>query len=105
MPVGCDKMSLYQSLTILSVTKRHFYNRTMSCVAFGCNNTAFAAQLKMSAAAHARLTADICISLPSLWIRDVTYLVRDTGIIEFVLRAFNKYFLHNGVINCIHSKI
>ena len=37
--------------------------------------------------------------------RDVTYLVRDTSIVEFVLRAFNNYFLHNGVINCIHSKI
>ena len=65
MLVGCDEMSLYQSLTILSVTKRHFYIETMSCVALGCNNTAFAAQLKLSDAAHARLTAETCIPLPS----------------------------------------
>ena len=65
MLVGCDEVSLYQSWTILSVTKRHFYIRTMSCVAFGCNNTAFAVQLKLSDAAHARLTAETCISLPS----------------------------------------
>ena len=61
-------MSLYHSLTILSVSKRHFYIgliRTTSCVTFGCNNTAIAAQLKLSDAAHARLTAETCISLPS----------------------------------------
>ena len=65
MLVGCDEMSLYQSLTILSVTKIHLYIRTMSYVAIGCNNTAFAAQLKLSDAAHACLTAETCISLPS----------------------------------------
>ena len=37
---------------------RHFYIWTMSCIAFGCNNTAFAAQLKLSDAAHAHLTAE-----------------------------------------------
>ena len=77
------------------------------CIAFGCNNTAFAAQLKLSDAAHARLTAQkhAYYHYRVLCIRDVTYLVHDTGIVEFVLRAFNNYFLHNGVINCIHSKI
>ena len=50
-------------------------------------------------------TFEPCRAWPSvLCIRDVTYLVRDTGIVEFVLRAFNNYILHNAVINCIHSK-
>ena len=90
----------FSSLTILSVTKRHFCIRTMACVAFGCNNVAFAAQcsVRMRASLHAYHYWVLCI-------RDVTYLVRDTSIVEFVLRVFNNYFLHNGVINCIHSKI
>ena len=79
MLVGCDEMSLYQSLTILSATKRHCY-------------------IRASLQRHAYHYRVICI-------RDVTYLVRDTGIVEFLLRAFNNYFLHNGWINCIHSKI
>ena len=68
MLVGCDEMSLYQSLTILSVPKTFLHSKFFSnhvVVAFGCNNTEFAAQLKLSDAAHARLTAETCISLPS----------------------------------------
>ena len=75
----------------------------MSCVAFGCNNTAFAAQLKLSDAAHARLTAETCLIIITECYVSVTS--RIILVVEFVLRAFNNYFLHNGVINYIHSKI